>query len=135
MVTTKRYFQFKNLEDRQMIELLSPYLLMAVGFVSLYCDQHNLPMKVTRTVDEMIQGISKTDIHSDGRAFDLSVIGWTTDNIDDFVHDINNSDFAKNYGAISATDGIIRLVVWESSDSITGRMAHLHVQVRRLVKD
>jgi len=131
MITTKRYFQFKNGEDRQMIELLTPYLLMTLGYVALYCENHHLPFRVTRTVDEMIQGVSKTDIHADGRAFDISVQGWTTDDIDNFVHDMNTSDFAHRYGAISTTDNQVRLIVWEPSDDSCGKIQHLHAQVRR----
>jgi hypothetical protein len=114
------------------IELLSPYLIIALANIELYCHFHALPFTVTRTLSERIEGISKTDSHADGRAFDMSTRGWTIDDIDNFVHDMNRSGVASLYGATSRTDGVVRLVVYEPNDDTTGRVSHLHIQVRRL---
>lgn len=101
-------------------------VLLAYFYVG-YARALGLPILFTSIIRAMIAGVSKTDIHADGRAFDFSVVGWTRKHIDDFVLQIN-SQFTV--GAISKKDGVEREAVYE--DGITqGRGAHVHCQVRK----
>lgn len=106
---------------------VNPKLLVVADFAINYCDNVNLPILVTSVIRPKIKGVSKTDIHSDGRAFDLSVKGWSHADIKSFVSAINNG---LNVGAYSKSDGLEREAIFE--DGVTaGKGAHLHLQVRR----
>jgi hypothetical protein len=89
------------------VKVKEDLLLIADWFVD-YCSLMNLRCQFTSIIRPKIKGISKTDIHADKRAFDVSLIGWT------------DSD---------ARDGRERVCVFE--DGIhAGKGRHLHFQVR-----
>lgn len=103
-----------------------PNLLILADEVISFCDNRNLPLKFTSVIRPRIKGTSKTDIHSTGRAFDISLIGWSDAEARDLAY-IFNRKF--KIGAISASTGEENEVVFE--DGITaGRGRHLHFQVR-----
>jgi hypothetical protein len=129
----KKTFDFKQSEDAMLMQYLSPYLLIAMGHVALWCQANNLPFVVTRTVDDKIPNVSVSDTHGQGRAFDMSVKGWYADQIERFQREMNNSPTGIQYGAKSAKDGVIRLVVHESQvieNGNTVKSEHCHVQTR-----
>ena len=117
--------EFKNDKARETYPKCKEELKDAVYFCSRWAEERSLPFIITRAIDEKIAGVSKTNIHADGRAVDVSVKGWTTEDIDDFIHD-SNAEFSEKIGAISATDGIARFCVFH-----VGTAAHIHLQVRK----
>jgi len=85
---------------------------------------HNLPLVITSIIRPMIPGVSKTDIHSKGRAFDVSVRGWTEKQCLD-CQDYLNDNFSEKFGAISISDGKPRACVYH-----IGTGPHLHIQCK-----
>ena len=116
--------EFKNEEARSTYPQLDERLKDAVFFCSQWCDKNKIPFVITRCIDGMIPNVSKTDIHSTGRACDVSIKGWTADNIDDFIHDINER-FSNEIGAFSITDNVARFCIYHC-----GIGFHMHLQVR-----
>ena len=116
--------EFKNDKARETYEKIDERLKDAIYWCSKWCDTRKVPFVITRCIDEMIPGVSKTNIHADGRAVDVSVKGWSADDIDDFVYD-SNKQFGS-IGAISATDGVSRFCVFH-----VGTGPHFHLQVRK----
>lgn len=103
------------------------YLLDLAEYVYNHCDTYNLPMVITSIIRPRIHGVSRTDIHSSGRAFDLSVRGWSRFDIEFIVKRVNDD---LKIGAISIHDGKEREAVYE--DGFTaGKGEHLHFQCRR----
>jgi hypothetical protein len=101
-------------------------LIILAAFTLVYAKENYLPLIITSIIRPKIKGVSKTDIHSKGRAFDISIRGWTKEQILNFVKKINEE---FKIGAISVTDGKEREAVWE--DGITaGKGPHLHIQCR-----
>lgn len=77
----------------------------------------------------MIPGVSKTDIHAKGRAFDISTNGWTLDDCL-LCEKYFNENYA-NIGAIGIGDGKSRACLFESPEyNKRGNAAHLHFQVK-----
>lgn len=103
-----------------------PNLLILADELISFCDNRNMPLKFTSIIRPKIQGVSKTDIHSTGRAFDISLIGWSDAEARDCAYVFNRK---FKIGAISKSTGEENEVVFE--DGITaGRGRHLHFQVR-----
>lgn len=103
-----------------------PNLLVLADYVLSHCETYNLPLVITSIIRPKIQGVSKTDIHARGRAFDVSVKGWSQQDIQFLVDAVNEK---LTIGAISLKDGQEREAVYEDGVSV-GRGAHLHFQVR-----
>ena len=116
--------EFKNDKARETYPNCKEELKDAVYWCSQWAEKRKLPFIITRAIDEMIPGVSKTNIHADGRAVDVSVHGWSADDIDDFVCD-SNKQFGS-IGAISANDGVSRFCVFH-----VGTGPHFHLQVRK----
>lgn len=117
--------EFKNDKARETYPEIDDKLKDAIYECSGWCEERLLPLVITRAVDDMIPNISKTDIHKQKRAVDISVKGWTTEDVDEFVHDFNHL-FAEKIGAFSITDGKPRFAV-----AHVGTANHIHLQVRR----
>ena len=112
----------KNLTD--LLEI-HPILFMVLGFVVARCHIKKLPCKLTRVIDGRIPGVSVSDTHEEGRAFDMSVQGWTIEDINEFVTYMNDK-YADTYGALSSADNKARLVVYH-----IGTGPHFHIQIRK----
>jgi len=110
-----------NLEDLKMIH---PNLLIIFTQVVLYTQEFDLPLEITslRGDRKNIKTTSRT--HSEGRAFDMSVRGWTSVDVSKFVNYLNLN--YTEYGAISKSDLKSRLAIFHNS----GYGDHIHVQVR-----
>lgn len=117
--------EFKNDKARETYKKIDERLKDAVYWCSKWCDSRKVPFVITRCIDEMIPGVSKTNIHADGRAVDVSVKGWDADTIDDFIHD-SNKEFSDKIGAISVSDGKPRFCVYHC-----GVGYHLHLQTKK----
>lgn len=106
------------------------------------CKKRNIPFLVTSIIRPRIEGVSATDIHADGRAFDLSVRGFTTDDLDELLVEVNKMH-AKASGAVSKHDGVPRALIYEHKEhegpktqidifeKINQAVPHLHGQCRR----
>lgn len=90
-----------------------------------YCKSRNLPLVITSIIRPMIKGVSKTDIHSRGRAFDCSVQGWSVQDCLDCEKWMNDN-YGDKFGAISISDGKKRACVYHN-----GTGMHLHIQCRQ----
>ena len=105
-------------------------LLVLADYVLAHTETHNLPMVITSIIRGKLK-ISKTDIHSKGRAFDLSVRGWSKEDIK-FLEDAVNEKFT--IGAISLRDGKEREAVFEDAEfnekGDQTKWPHFHFQVR-----
>lgn len=116
--------QFKDEKARFTYPHCKDILQDAVYWCSQWCDQRKLPFVITRAVDSMIEGVSISHTHEEGRAVDISIHGWCADSIDEFVHD-SNEEFSEKIGAFSLTDKKPRFCLFH-----VGTAAHLHLQVR-----
>lgn len=106
---------------------VKPELLILIDYVISHCDTHNLPLVITSIIRPKIPGVSKSVTHQEGRAFDISVRGWSQEGIKFLVDNINEK---FTIGAISLKDGKEREAIYEDGIS-AGKGAHLHMQVRR----
>ena len=116
-------------------------LLTLAHFYCQFCTAKNLPILITSVVRPRIEGVSVSDTHAQGRAFDASVRGWAVDDIDDILIECNKLH-APRMGAVSATDGLSRAVIFEYGQGLcsipksveyckcNGAAPHLHFQVR-----
>lgn len=106
-------------------------LLVLADYVIAHCETYNLPVIFTSIIRPKIKGVSKTDIHAKGRAFDLSVRGWSKEDIK-FLVDAVNEKFT--IGAISLRDGQEREAVFEDAEfdkeGDQVKWPHFHFQVR-----
>lgn len=117
--------KFKDEVNPKDLEMIQPALLTLLTAAALYCNEYNLPCEVTSLVSDR-EGVKATSTtHEEGRAFDLSVKGWTETHIHRFVY-LMNRDYA-DIAAISESDHKPRAVVYHNS----GYGEHLHIQVRR----
>jgi hypothetical protein len=101
-------------------------LLILAGYTLIFCKERSLPIIFTSIIRPQIKGVSKSKTHEQGRAFDLSVRGWSQDMIKLFVDRINKE---FKLGAVSLTDGTEREAIYENGIS-AGKGAHIHVQCR-----
>lgn len=118
--------EFKEDIDVGDLKFITSNLTILLRTFIDYCQKKNLPCMITslRSDRKNIKSVSNT--HETGRAFDASVKGWDTDEIDACVHDFNRN--YRNIGAISISDGVPRACIYHDS----GYGSHLHFQV---VKD
>ena len=120
---------FKNDKARETYEKIDDRLKTAIYECSKWCAERNLPLIITRVIDEMIPNVSKTNIHAEGRAVDISVNHWSTNEIDEFVHDMNEL-FSDSIGAYSLADKKPRFCVYHNA----GAGWHMHLQCRKGLK-
>ena len=114
--------KFKHQKDKERFLEMHPMTLRILFHAYQWAHSRKIPFVVTSTLstkeeDELLKRVSTA--HRTGRAFDLSIRGWTTDDIDDF-----HMDFEKAYGkwgAVSKRDLIRRCVVIKRD--------HIHVQI------
>lgn len=122
------YFKFKSALKVNDLRMIHPKLLIMFAFVLDWATQRSLPIVVTsmiRTPEENRQLGSKSFTHPEGRAFDISIRGWSTDEIDDLIHEVN--DKFSDIGALT-TSGESRPVVFHDN----GNGPHFHFQIRRI---
>ena len=123
MRTTKH--GFKTPEVAMTFLDLQPTLILVIGKMLQWCDKRSLPFVITSAVRDFEKGqVSQT--HPEGRAVDISVKGWSANDIYDFEKEWNESELNKKYGAIK-TNGEAQLVVCHA---VTGGGFHSHVQIR-----
>jgi hypothetical protein len=104
-------------------------LLQILDHVIDFAANEDLPILITSIIRPKIPGVSKSTTHEDGRAFDLSVRGWTIKQIQKLVVEVN-ANF-RSVGALSMKSKQSTAAVYEDGVS-AGVGAHLHFQVRRI---
>lgn len=113
-----------------------PNLLVVLDYVIEHCHAHNLPVVISSIIRPRLK-VSKTDTHSEGRAFDISVRGWQIEDIE-FLVDCINADLYV--GAISKSDGLEREALYEPDEFEIDpktkkrkqvKWAHIHFQCAR----
>lgn len=119
---------FKTEKIKERFEEVTPLLKNMAYVMNAWAIERNLPFiiteaKTTKEEDAALNRVSGT--HRDGRAIDVSVHGWSKDNISDFENEFNKS--FKDIGAI-LKNGYSKLVVYHNN----GNGNHLHIQVRRV---
>jgi len=77
------------------------------------CRRINAPILFSSLIRPKVPA-SETDIHAEKRAFDLSIAGWSTDDIDEVLIEVNRACGPK-YGAFRANnpDGVPRALIYE----------------------
>jgi hypothetical protein len=103
---------------------LNPVLFLIIADMNLYCYRHKIPFVITRTVDHVVYDGQVSRSHSESRAADLSIKGWTTKDITDFEHHFENK--YKSYAAIGYESGKPNLIVHHN----IGLGDHLHCQIK-----
>ena len=122
----KNRFELKhdcNIEDLRMI---SPKLMMMLSTLLSFADSRKLPVVITSIISDRINVIAKSTTHEDGRALDISVVGWSQKDIKDIKDLILFRH--KDISAISASDGKHRPIVYHN---YRNQGDHLHLQCRR----
>lgn len=124
---------FKHKKDHSRFMYLHPLILSVAFDMAHWCELNNLPFVITSTVsttdeDEKLKRRSKT--HVSGRAFDMSLRGWTDKDINRFRIEYNNR--YSHIASISLYSGQPTLIVRHNS----GHGDHLHIQIHsRFSKD
>jgi len=133
MSYSKRNVNFKTQSDEVDMFFIKPTLLMILAYTSQFCLEENLDCIVTDMIsskaDDIRKGIKrKSTTHADSRAFDLSVMGWSKEQLKKYENNINMR-FDK-VGALvydKYQNLLSRPVVFHNS----GYGDHFHLQVRK----
>jgi hypothetical protein len=107
---------------------IHPLLLICLAEASKWCYQRGISLVVTSMIRGEIPGVSVSLTHREGRAFDLSVSGWTKNDIDDFVEWGN-----AHFGVIGALPigGIDRVFAVYEDGIKRGTGPHIHCQINK----
>lgn len=123
----KRIFEYGKEDVKDRIMFLSPAIMLILSDLILYCEQNQLPCVISDAVtdlseDQALNRVSST--HREGRAFDVSLHGWTRDQWNDC-----RRIFSAKYRHLAALDtsGEPNLIVVH--DAGTGN--HMHFQVHK----
>ena len=114
-------------DDLREIRFISPWLLVILADVILWSHPRGLNVGITSILREKNDGISESATHQEGRAIDLSVIGWSKDNITQLAEHIN-----EKYAQLLGTSKDMRepkVCIYHNN----GNGWHFHFQVRRIV--
>lgn len=119
LFTLKENLSFRDIQE------MHPALWILFSATILYCKEYKLPCKITSLKSDREGVRAKSTTHEEGRAFDLSVSGWTEMHVHRFVF-LMNSDY-REIAAISASDLEPRAAVYHEYD---GQGSHIHLQVK-----
>ena len=114
---------FECEDDINELKQVQPELLIVIAWAIKYC----LKMKLRCCVTSLIRcqdTFSKSDTHQTGRAFDLSVKGWSNSDIEDFT--LFMTQKCNDFAAVN-DKGEKRLIVHHD----IGLGDHLHIQIKR----
>jgi hypothetical protein len=126
LIELARSLPHKNQAQREHWNRVHPNLLRLVEFYAEFCIAHVIKPMNTRIIDAKIDGVSKTDVHADARAFDASSRGWTKQLQQDFT-DVGNRRFEK-IAAVTASGP--RKGMPTAYQFHEGTAWHMHAQVR-----
>lgn len=106
--------------------LLHPKLLIVLGHFMVFANKRGLPIKVTSVISDRQNVQATSSTHEDGRAIDISSIGWGKRNVQDCIDYMMK--VANHYGAISASDLERRVIIHHN---FKNQGDHFHLQVAR----
>jgi len=111
---------FKEDVDPHDLTQFQPATWILWSATILYCEEFGLPLTITSLISdrENVKAVSNT--HETGRAFDISVRGWTEQSIHRFCFIMNRN--YRDIAAISASTGLERAAVYHDN--------HIHLQVK-----
>jgi len=114
-------FECKNDIDLEDLKELTPAAFILFTHAVLFCQEHRLALKITslKSDRKKVKAVSTT--HEEGRAFDISIKGWSEMLVHKFIFETNK--YYVDIAAISYSDGIPRAAVYHDN--------HIHLQVRR----
>lgn len=110
-----------NIED---ITMINPKLLVMLATILEFADGKNLPVVISSIINDRINVNSVSKTHQEGRALDISTIGWDIDDINELKLVMSKHD---NIAALSFSTLKPSPVVYHDS----GYGPHLHIQCRR----
>lgn len=116
---------FKEDVDPRDIRLMTSLCVILFTELINFCKHRKLPLEITSLVNDRGNVKAKSSTHEDGRAFDVSLKGWSAFDIDDCVSYFNT--YYRNIAAISSRDQKERAAVY--GDPL--HLDHIHFQVRR----
>lgn len=118
----KRHFQVDcSIKDLELIDLK---LFALLSQLVIFCDQEQIPCRVTSLIRPEYDGISKSRTHQEGRAADIAIINMKLRQRNKVKQFLTNYDREHDVGAI--VNGKSRLL--HAQDHGTG--PHYHLQVR-----
>ena len=109
---------------------MHPHLLSILTTINLYCYHHNIDLVITsayRSLAENKAVGAKTLVHTEDRAFDVSIRGdlnWNENHIRNVIQLVEEKHM--DIGAISSASGESRPILRHR-----GTADHLHIQVRK----
>jgi len=115
--------KFKEGIEKEDLAMLTPKMLIVLGYASLFAQKNKLDFVITNIKHKF--EASKSNTHPEGRAIDVSVNGWSTEDADNLSLFLEQN--CGELGAISASTGTRRLVVRHD----IGLGDHIHLQVER----
>lgn len=107
---------------------LDPWLVIMLMDAVQWAKPRGLFVRVTSMLRESNDGISQSTTHQEGRALDLSVIGWSKEAIDALAKYLNDK-YAAKIGTSPAGKPPLVCVYHNN-----GNGWHFHLQVRRTYK-
>lgn len=112
-------------------------LLLIADWLMSFSALRGCPILITSIIRARIAGVSVSDTHEDGRAFDISVRGWLRKDIDACVEECNRA--LGHIGAISKSDGIKKCAIFEDDKfDASGKQIkwkHIHFQCAKVESD
>lgn len=112
-------------------------LLLLLDWLVGYSTKRGVPILITSVIRPRIAGVSVSDTHEDGRAFDISVRGWMKKDIDACVEECNR--LYSSIGATGKSNGVKMAAVFEDDKfNDAGKQIkwkHIHFQCAKIVND
>lgn len=121
----KKQFKIKDDVNAGQFTYLVPDSFIVLAHVVRFCNQSALPLVVTNLIYKF--AVSKSNTHPQGRAFDISVRGWTITDIKRCIKHVTEK--CGHLGAISGITLTPRVAYFHDS----GLGAHIHFQVYSLI--
>jgi hypothetical protein len=101
----------KGVDPNDWDHVVNGLLLIAISTVKV-AQRRRLPILITSIIRGRIPGVSESDTHATGRAFDMSIHGWSVDDIDEVLIEVN-AEHAKIRGAYKRGDPTPRALIYE----------------------
>jgi len=112
---------FKEGVDKEEIFMLTPKMLLLLGAFTEYAYVRDLPVNITCMQEYVASRVTRT--HLEGRAVDISVKGWSLEEINEAVTVLSIRH--RIIAAFSERDGKPRAVIYHNVEGW-----HFHLQVR-----
>lgn len=114
-------FTLKYPEKINELQFIKPNLMLVLGHFCQFAVDRNLPVTITNILGDF--GSSKT--HSQGRAIDISVIGWDMNQIAECLCYVRSN--VGHLGAVSAETGLPNVILYHKFGD---GAFHYHLQVK-----